>query len=305
MPAALGEGRAAALFHQKPDTLDSICTEALLSQSGHKAKGDLCHHSGPATGVEELATQEEEAQQNAEVELVQCMLEAGAARAAESPPWDENNEELDYYDDVDQDTEMVSSQEAMPMTRQESNDTTPASSQDSMSQESSMPSLESVGGTTILDAAGGIPMEDEACLDGPTIRCTPDEERALLNPLLIRSFDHLEDVSLGCLDVLVAHINEIHKVKVSQTPVPLPRAPTGLPPLQPISIPMVSGTTVLLSEAIYSAASNLGTSLPHHNQRMPTHPPDQAKTDLGMRVLEGINTAPETMLDHSEPWSTP
>ena len=36
-----------------------------------------------------------------EVELVQRTLEAEAARAAELPPRDENNEELDYYNDVD------------------------------------------------------------------------------------------------------------------------------------------------------------------------------------------------------------
>ena len=112
-------------------------------------------------------------------------MEAEAARPAESPPQDENNEELDYYDDVDWDTEMVSSQETVPMTSQESNGTalassqetapmssqeskatTPASSQKSMSQETSMASLEPAGGATILDATSRTPMEDEACLDG-------------------------------------------------------------------------------------------------------------------------------------------
>ena len=65
-----------------------------------------------------------------EVELVQHTLEAEAARAEESPPRDENNEVLDYYDNVDQDTEMASSQEMVPMTSQESNDTAPTSSQE-------------------------------------------------------------------------------------------------------------------------------------------------------------------------------
>ena len=58
------------------------------------------------------------------------------ARAAESPPWDENNEALDYYDDVDQDTEMASSQETIPMSSQDtarvsSQETVPMSSQES------------------------------------------------------------------------------------------------------------------------------------------------------------------------------
>ena len=34
-------------------------------------------------------------------------------------------------------------------------------------------------------------------------------------------------------------------------------------------------------------------------------PPDQAETDLAVRVLEGINKAPGTMPDHSEPHSAP
>ena len=65
------------------------------------------------------------------------------------------------------------------------------------------------------------------------MRCTPDEERALLNLLLARSLDQLEDVPLGYLNVLVACINEIRKVKASQMSVPLPRALPGLPPPQP------------------------------------------------------------------------
>ena len=186
--------------------------------------------------IKESREQEEKARWDTEAELVRHMLEAEVARAAESPPQDKNNKKLDYYDDVDWDTEIASSQETVEMTSQESNNTTPTSSQGtvpmssqkSMSQEASMPSLEPAGGTTILDAAGRIPMEDEACLDGPTMRCTPDEERTLLNPLLTGSFDHLKHVSLGCLNVLVARINEIRKVKASQTPVPLPRAPPGL-----------------------------------------------------------------------------
>ena len=201
--------------------------------------------------IKELREQKEKAQQDTEAELVPCMLEAEVASAAESPPQDKNNEKLDYYDDIDWDTKIASSQETVPMTSQESNDTAPTSSQgtapmssqESKSQEASMPSLEPTSGATILDATGRIPMEDEACLDGPTMRCTPDEERALLNPLLAGSFDHLEYMSLGCLNVFVAHINVIHKIKASQMPVPLPRVPPGLPPPQPISMPMVPSAT--------------------------------------------------------------
>ena len=155
----------------------------------------------------------------------------GRARAVESPPRDENNEVLDYYDDVDQDTEMASSQETMPMSSQdtaptssqetvpmssqESKATAPASSQESMTQETSVPSLETAMGTTILDSADEAPMEDETCLEGPTLKCSLQEERALLNPLLAESLDHLEDVPLGYLTLIEARINEIRRIKTS------------------------------------------------------------------------------------------
>ena len=175
-----------------------------------------------------------------------------------------------------------------------------------------MPSLESAADPTILDATGGTSMEDETCLEGPTMRCTPDEERALLNPLLTKSLNNLEDMPLGYLNVLAAHIDEIRKVKVSQKPVPLPRVLPGLPPPLPISrppqpvlMPSEPSTTVSLSKAIYSATSNLGTTVPSHTQRTPTCPPDQAKIDQAMRVLEGINKSRGSMLDHSGPWSVP
>ena len=274
--------------------------------------------------IKESREQEEKARRDTEQELVRCTMEAEVARAAESPPQDENNEALDYYDDIDQDTEMVSSQETVPMTSQESNDTAPASSQEtapmssqeskattpmssqeSMGQETSMPSLETATGATILDAAGEAPMEDETCLDGPMLKCTPQEERALLNPLLAESLDHLEDMPLGYLNLIVAHINEIRKTKASQVPVASPRVPPGLPPPQPILTPSEPTATSSLSEAIYSAASNLGTSVPRQTQRTPMRPPDQAETDQAVRVLEGINKAPGTMLDHSEPRTVP
>ena len=175
---------------------------------------------------------EEKARRITEEELVRHTLEEEeAAKAAESPPRDENDEALDYYNDIDQDTEMASSQETVPMTSQESNDTASmssqetvpmssqeskatasASSQEPMTQETPMPSLETVTG--ILDAVGRTPM-DETCLEGPTLMCTLQEERALLNPLLTESLDHLEDVPLGYLSLIKACINEIWRIKAS------------------------------------------------------------------------------------------
>ena len=163
----------------------------------------------------------------------------------ESPPRDENNKELDYIDDLAWDTEMVSSQETEPVSSQESQEmaasqgTAPASSQgmtstsqEPMSQDmASMPSQDSPTDATIHDAAGGVPMEDETCLEGPTLKCTLEEEWVLLNLLFTGSLDQLEDVPLGYLNVLAARINQIRKVKASQMPVLLPRAPPGLPPL--------------------------------------------------------------------------
>ena len=249
------------------------------------------------------------------------MQEEEAARTAELPPWDENNEALDYYLYIDQDTEMASSQdtvlmssqdttptssqETVPMSSQESKATTPASSQESATQETTMPSLETAMGTTILDTADEAHMEDETCLEGPTLKCSLQEERALLNPLLAKSLNHLEDVPLGYLTLIEACISKMRRIKASQTPVALPRAPPGLLPPLPIPALQNPAATSMLSEAIYSATSNLGTSVPHQTRRMPMHPPDQAETDQAVRVLEGINKAPGTMPDQSEPWTVP
>ena len=191
------------------------------------------------------------------------------------------------------------------MSSQESQTTAPVSSQESMTQETSMPSLETATGATILNAAGEAPMEDETCLEGPTLKCTPQEERVLLNPLLAKSLDHLEDVPLGYLNLIVARINKIRKTKVPQMPVASPRALPRLLPPQPISTPSQPAATSSLSEAIYSATSNPGTSVPHQTQRMPTCPPDQAKTVQAVRVLEASNKAPGTMPDCSEPRTAP
>ena len=86
-------------------------------------------------------------------------------------------------------------------------------------------------------------------------------------------------------------------------PVTLTRALPGLPPLLLKATKLTA--TSMLSDPIYSATSNLGTSVPHQTQGMPTYPPDQAETDQAVRVLEGINKAPGTMPDHSEPRTVP
>ena len=270
----------------------------------------------------EAKEREEKAQCTVEEELVWYTLqEEEAARAVESPPWDENDEVLDYYDDLDQDSEMASSsqgtvpmssqdtapassQDTAPMSSQESK-AAPASSQESATQDTNMPSLETATGTTILDTADETNMENETCLEGPTLKYSLQEERALLNPLLAKSLDHLEDVSLGYLTLIEACIHEIWRIRASWTPVASPRALPGLPALLPKPMLTEPAATLMLSEAIYSAASNLGTSVPHQTQRMPMHQPDQAETDQAMRVLEGINKAPGMMPDHSKPQTAP
>ena len=269
--------------------------------------------------VRKAKEREDKAGCTTEEELIQHTLqEEEAARAAESPPWDENDEVLDYYDDLDQDSEMasssqgmipmssqetvpVSSQDTAPMSNQESKVTTPASSQESTTQDTDMPSLETAMGATILDAADGTNMEDKSCLEGPTLKYSLQEERALVNPLLAESLNHMEDVSLGYLTLIEARIHEIRRIRVSQTPITSPRVPPGLPLLLPKPMLTEPAITSTLSEAIYSAASNFGTSVPNQTRRMPTCPPDQAETDQAVRVLEGINKAPGMMPDHSKP----
>ena len=102
-----------------------------------------------------------------------------------------------------------------PMSSQESKATAPASSQESATQDTDMPSLEIATGATILDAADGTKMEDESCLEGPTLKCSLQEERVLLNPLLAESLDHLEDMSPGYLTLIEACIHEIQRIRAS------------------------------------------------------------------------------------------
>ena len=156
--------------------------------------------------VREAKEREENARHTAEEELIWCTLqEEEVARAAESPPRDESS----------QDTTPTSSQETMPMSSQESKATTHASSQESATQDTNMPSLETATGATLLDAANETNIEDETCLEGPTLKCSLQEERALLNPLLAEYLDHLEDVSPGYLSLIKAHINEIWRIRAS------------------------------------------------------------------------------------------
>ena len=181
----------------------------------------------------EAKEREDKARCTTEEELICCTLqEEEATRAAESPPRDENDEVLDYYDDLNQDSEMasssqgtipmssqettsVSSQDMAPMSSQESKATAPKSSQESATLDTGMPSVETAMGTTILDTTGGTQMEDESCLEGPTLKCSLQEEKALLNPLLAKSLDHLEDVSPGYLTLIEACIHEIQRIRAS------------------------------------------------------------------------------------------
>ena len=117
----------------------------------------------------------------------------------------------------------------LPMSNQESKATTPMSSQESMTRETPMPHLETATGTTILDATDKAQMEDEACLEGPMLKCSLQEERVLLNPLLAESLDHLEDVPLGYLSLIEAHINEIWRIQASRMPVASPRVSPRVP----------------------------------------------------------------------------
>ena len=106
-----------------------------------------------------------------------------AAWVAESPPRDETNEVLDYINNLNQDMEMASSQETTPVSSQESQGrlanqgTAPVSSQEmSMSQDTaSMPSQESATNATILNDASSVPMKDETCLEGLTLKCSLEE----------------------------------------------------------------------------------------------------------------------------------
>ena len=132
----------------------------------------------------EAKEREDKARCTMEEELIQHTLqEEEATRAAESPPCDENDEALDYYDHLNQDSEMAlssqgtipmssqetvpaSSQDTAPMSSQESKATAPASSQESTTQDTNMPSLETATGATILDATDGTNME-ESCWKAP------------------------------------------------------------------------------------------------------------------------------------------
>ena len=139
---------------------------------------------------------------------------------------------LDYYDDLEQDSEMASSSQGMipmssqetmpassqdmePMSSQESRATTAASSQESATQDTNIPNPETAMGATILDTVDGTGMEDNSCLEGPTLKCSLQEERALLNPLLAESLNHLEDMSPGYLTLIEACIHEIQRIRAS------------------------------------------------------------------------------------------
>ena len=136
----------------------------------------------------------------------------------------------------------VLSQEAVPMPDQHSTDTTQGT-------------------------VGGVAAEDEACLEGPTMQCTLEEERALLDPSLTQTLAMLNDAPLEYLSILSKHIEQIKSTKASQMQEapPSPKAPLGFK-LQPVGININANiliipstmVTTTLSMTIYTVASNLG-----------------------------------------------
>ena len=162
-----------------------------------------------------------------------------------------------------------------------SQETAPTSSQNSSQWASqdmaSMPSQDSTTNATALGATGGTLMEDkEACLEGPTLKCTPAEERVLLGPSLNQVLAVLNKAPLGYLMVLAKCIEQIKSTKASQMPTALLRAPLRLPAppagteSQLDLLTMTTAATVTLSEAIYSATSNLGPTVLSLQKRTPT-----------------------------------
>ena len=119
----------------------------------------------------------------------------------------------------------------------------------------------------VQGTVGGVPVDDEACLDGPTMRYTPAEERALLDLALTQTLTALNEVPIEYLTMLSQQIEEIKCLKALQMPKvqSWPKALPGLPPLPAgmelqlniLVVPSMTVTTTL-SNAIYSAYGNLG-----------------------------------------------
>ena len=84
--------------------------ECIEAKHKWKEKEETCHRQEEIRQMDredleriakESSEREEKAQRLTEEELIRCTLEEEeAARAAESPPRDKNNEVLDYYDDL-------------------------------------------------------------------------------------------------------------------------------------------------------------------------------------------------------------
>ena len=217
---------------KRQDKLDQAHLEAQCLEREHEAtckfaemrRVDKEDHKRLAK-MRELKKHKEKAKEEAARAACEKMAQEDASRMAESPPRDENDEELDYYDDVERDAEM-SSQETVPMSSQDpasqemapasnqdsaSHEMVPTSSQDSASQDTaSMPSQDSTTDATIIGAVGGTLMEDETCFKGPTLRCTPAKE-VLLDLVFKEALDQLIDTPLGYLAVLAVCIEQIRK----------------------------------------------------------------------------------------------
>ena len=87
-----------------------------------------------------------------------------------------------------------------------SQDMVPTSSQDSSQWTShdtaSMPSQDSTTNASTFGATGRTLTEAEMCLEGPTLRCTPAEERGLLDLLLNQALSLFSKVPLEYLAML-------------------------------------------------------------------------------------------------------
>ena len=157
----------------------------------------------------------------------------------------------------------------------------------------------------------GVAVEDELCLEIPTMQCTLEEERALLDPSLTQTLAMLNDALLEYLLILSKHIEQMKSTKASQMPGALP-SPTMLAGTDvKVYLLIVPLTMVMmtLSAIIFTITTSLGHTilLPEQSQ-MPMCLPDQAETEQAVRILECINKAPDQLIldqldeTRSTPW---
>ena len=232
--------------------------------------------------------------------------EAEAARAAELPPQDENNEELDYYDDVNRDTENgfqprdyanVESGEQRHCPHVQPGVNEP---RDNIYAQSGIHHWCHHTRHCRQDPNGGWD------LPGWTHHeVYPRWGEGIAEPIA----HWISQPPQRCVTTILKCVGSPYQWDQESQGIPnassFAQSATWVTNTTASHNANGAGATASPSKAIYSATTNLGTLVPHHNQRMPTRPPDQAQTDQAMRVLEGINKAPGMMLDHSEPRSVP